>query len=152
MPTCPSLPEEVLIKHNVELCELLAIKDIKESLVTNLIAIGLLSEESAHKITDGNGLLQEISIAIQHDCCLFGDFLTEIRKYKCLQEMASKLEKSFMSLVQANLTSISNSQTNFQQPSFGSTDNESLMTIKGLMEGMEVYSFLIKLLTCLLCS
>ena len=131
MPTRPSLPEEVLIKHNVELCELLAIKDIKESLVTNLIAIGLLSEESAHKIRDGDGLLQEISIAIQHDCCLFGDFLTEIRKYKCLQEMASKLEKSFMSLVQANLTSTSNSQTNFQQPSFGSTDNESLMTIKG---------------------
>ena len=56
MPTRTSLPEEVLIKHSVELCELLAIKDTKESLVTNLTAIGLLSEESAHNIRDGDGL------------------------------------------------------------------------------------------------
>ena len=44
-----------------------------------------------------------------------------------------------MSLVQANLTSTTNSQTNSQQPSFESTDNGSLITLKGLMEGMEVY-------------
>ena len=134
----PSLPEEVLMKHSVELCELLSEKDTQESLTSNLTAIGLLSQEKARSIGNAEILLQEVSIAIQSNLSLFADLLTEMKKNECLQEMVTKLEKSFMSFVEANLSNTTDDNQllpSSSQLTFPSTDNEHLMTFIGELEG-----------------
>ena len=92
--TRPSLQEEVLMKHSVELCELLAVKDTQESLTSNLTAVGLLSQETACSIRNADILLQEVSTVIQNNPSLFADLLTEMKKHECLQEMVTKLEET----------------------------------------------------------
>ena len=140
----PSLPEEVLMKHSVELCELLAVKDTQQSLTTNLTAVGLLSQETANSIGNTDILLQEVSTAIQNNPSLFADFLTEMKKNECLQEMVTKLEKTFMSFVQANLANTTDDSQllpSSSQLTFPSTDNERLMTFIGELEGKLFLSF-----------
>lgn len=139
----PSLPEEVLMKHSVELCELLAVKDTQQSLTSNLTAVGLLSQETAHRIGNADILLQEVSTAIQNNPSLFADFLTEMKKNECLQEMVTKLEKTFMSFVQANLANTTDDNQllpSSSQVTFASTDNERLMTFIGELEGKLFFS------------
>ena len=137
-PARPSLQEEVLMKHSVELCELLAVKDTQESLTSNLTAIGLLSQETACNIGNADILLREVSTAIQNNPSLFADFLTEMKKNECLQEMVTKLKKTFMSFVQANLANTTDDNQllpSSSQLTFPSTDNERLMTFIGELEG-----------------
>ena len=134
----PSLPEEVLMKHGVELCELLSVKDTQESLTSNLTSVGLLSQETAHSIGNADILLQEVSTAIQTNPSLFADLITEMKKNECLQEMVTKLEKSFMSFVEANLSNTTDDNQllpSSSQLTFASTDNERLMTFIGELEG-----------------
>ena len=126
------------MKHSVELCELLAVKDTQESLTSNLTAVSLLSQETACNIGNAGILLQEVSAAIQNNPSLFADFLTEMKKNKCLQEMVTKLKKTFMSFVQANLANtIDDNQLlpRSLQLTFPFTDNEHLMTFIGELEG-----------------
>ena len=138
MPARPSVQELVLLKHSAELCKLLAVKDTQKSLTSNLTAVGLLSQETSHRIGNANILLQEISTAIQNNPFLFADLLTEMKKSKCLQEMVMKLEKTFMSFVQANLANATDDSQllpNSSQVTFNSTNNEHLMTFIVELEG-----------------
>ena len=133
-----SLSEDVLMKHSVELCELLAVNDTQQSLTNNLTAVGLLSQETACSIGNPDILLQEVSAAIQNNPSLFADLLTEMKKNECLQEMVTKLEKSFMSFVQDNLANTTDDNQilpSSSQLTFPSTDNEHLMTFIGELEG-----------------
>ena len=144
MPARPSLPEEVLMKHNLELCELLAVKDTQQSLTSNLTAVGLLSQETAHSIRNADILLQEVTAAIQNNPSLFADLLTEMKKNECLQEMVTKLENTFMSFVQVNLANTTDDSQllpSSSQLTFSSTDNEHLMTFIGELEGKLFLSF-----------
>ena len=67
-----------------------------------------------------------------------------MKKNECLQEMVTKLEKTFMSSVQANLANTTDDNQllpSSSQLTFPSTDNEQLMTFIGELEGKLFLSF-----------